>query len=146
MSEAERHHISREDPYFQHDALIGDAVLRGEPYGLRLKLHEAEERFRNHEELFPLTQRTGTRRSFHAKPYVLEPEITLTAGLSSIPRPAGAIGEVTDAAWHGMRHREVGQAQDWYYPADRVLMIWECFLLDQYKETVPSKEMNLRAL
>ncbi len=51
-----------------------------------------------------------------------------------------------DAEWRGMRHREVGQAQAWYYPADRILMIWECFPLDQYKETVPSKDMNLRAL
>jgi len=146
MTESERRDISPEDPYFQHDELIGDVMLRGEPYSLRLKLHEAEERIRDHEELFPVTQRTGTRRYFHAKPYVLEPEITLTVGLSPTVRPDGAIGEVTDAEWRGMRHREVGQAQAWYYPADRVLVIWECFLLDQYMVPEPSRDMTLGTL
>lgn len=146
MPESERHDRFQEDPYFQHDELIGDVVLRGEPYGLRLKLHDAEERFRDHKELFPLTQRTGTRRYFHAKPYVLEPEITLTVGLSPTPQPDGALGEVTGSEWHGLRHREVGQAQAWYYPADRGLMIWECFLLDRYREEEPSRDMTLGVL
>lgn len=119
----ERRDISQEDPYFRHDELLGDVVLGGEPYGLRLKLHEGDERFREREELFPLKQRTGTRRYFHAKPYVLEPEITLTVDLAPAACPGGALGEVTGSEWRGMRHREVGQAQAWYYPADRVLVI-----------------------
>lgn len=142
----ERSDISQELPYFGHDELIGDVVLAGEPYGLRLKLHESEERFRGHTELFPLRERTGTRRYFHAKPYVLEPEITLTVDLSPAHRPDGAIGAVRDSTWEGMRHREVGQAQAWYYPADRVLVIWEYFFLDPYREPLPLRDMSLLTL
>ncbi len=133
-------------PYFGHDELIGDVVLAGEPYGLRLELHESEERFRGHTELFPLRQRTGTRRYVHAKPYVLEPEITLTVDLSPTHRHGDAVGVVAASSWEGMRHREVGQAQAWYYPVDRVLVIWECFLLGPYREREPVRDMSLGAL
>ena len=50
------------------------------------------------------------------------------------------------STWEGMRHREVGQAQAWYYPADRVLMIWECFFLDAYQEPKPQRDMSLSTL
>lgn len=138
----ERPDISRELPYFGHDELIGNVVLAGEPYGLRLKLHESEERLRGHREIFPVRSRTGTRRYFHAKPYVLEPQITLTVDLSPAHRPDGAIGAVAGSTWEGMRHREIGQAQAWYYPADRVLVIWECFLLGPYREPEPVRDMS----
>lgn len=60
------------------------------------------------------------------EPYILEPEITLTV--------------------EGLRHREVGQAHAWYYPADRVLMIRECYLLDHYVECELSGDMTLGTL
>lgn len=142
----EKQDISHELPYFGHDELIGDVVLAGEPYGLRLKLHESDERFRNHRELFPLREPTGTRRYFHAKPYVLEPEITLTVDLFPGSRQDDAIGEVTGSTWQGMRHQEVGQAQAWYYPADRTLMIWECYLVDPYRESELQRDMSQRVL
>jgi len=68
---------------------------------------------------------------------VFEPEITLTVDLSPTRSQDGSIGEVAGSTWEGMGHREVGQAQAWYYPGDRVLMIWECFLLDPYTHAGP---------
>lgn len=77
---------------------------------------------------------------------MLEPEVTLTLDLSPTRRQDGAIGTVADSTWEGMRHREVGQAQAWYYPADRVLVIWECFLLGPYREPEPARDMSLITL
>jgi len=125
---------------------ISPSTPYGDPYELRLKLHESDERFRHHRELFPLRQWTGTRRYVHAKPYVLEPEITLAVDLSPTHRHGDAVGAVAASSWEGMRHREVSQAQAWYYPVDRVLVIWECYLLDPYREPLPITDMSLLTL
>jgi hypothetical protein len=73
---------------------------------------------RNVAELVPLAHPVGERGYVHARPYVLEPEITLTVGLFPTLREGGAVGEVVDSAWEGMRHVEIGQAQAWHYPAN----------------------------
>lgn len=113
---------------------------------IRMKLHQAEEPIFRHEELFPLAQHTGTRTYFHAKPYVLVPDITLTVALSPDAQPDGAIGRVTKSDLRGVRHREIGQAQAWYYPADRTLMLWECYLLDWYRQDDPTRDQALSTL
>lgn len=113
---------------------------------IRLKLHQSEERFTRHEELFPLTQHTGTRSYFHAKPYILVPDIRLTVGLFPQPRPDGAIGEVVSSRTEGSRQVEIGQAQAWYYPTDRVLMLWECYPFDAYRHHDPVQDTVLASL
>ena len=74
---------------------------------------------------------------------MLEPEITLTVGLSSTPREMGAVGEVVDATWKGMRHVEIGQAQAWSYPAERLLVLWECYLFDRWRLADPLQDRAL---
>ena len=32
----------------------------------------------------------------------------------------------------GLRQNQVGNAQAWYYPADGVMVLWECFSLIRY--------------
>lgn len=123
-------HQADPDPYWTADVELGDVPLRGESTTVCLRLRESDERFTRHGELVPLTQTTGTRRYIYARPYVLEPDIRLTVALSPTPRPDGAIGRVSGVRWAGMRHREVGQAQAWYYPADALLVLWECYLYD----------------
>ena len=113
---------------------------------VRLKLHQSEERIRDHEELLPLEHKSGPRLYVHAKPYVLEPAITLTVGLCPTSTETGAVGEVVGSEWEGMRHREVGQAQAWYYPLDRLLMLWECYLFDSYRQTDPVHDPALHAV
>lgn len=141
------HHVDQ-NPYWSNDVLLGEVPL---PHGaalVRLRLHESEEAYhgRNIAELVPLSQPTGRRSYVHAKPYVLEPEITLTIGLSPTPRDAGAVGEVVDSAWEGMRHVEIGQAQAWYYPHDRLVMLWECYLLDRWRLADPLHDAALQAV
>jgi hypothetical protein len=132
----EREHDT--DPYWTDDFLLAEAPVQGEPSAVRLRLHRAEE-------LVPLAHRTGTRAYVHAKPYVLEPELTLSVGLYPAETDQGAIGEVLSSDWVGMRQREIGQAQAWFYPADRLLILWECFLEDQFRHDDPLHDPALAA-
>jgi hypothetical protein len=141
-----REHDGGERPYFQQDLAIGEVRFHGEPYTVRLQLHQSEERFTRSEELFPLTQTTGTRTYFHAKPYILVPDFRLTIETFPSPRADGAIGKVTDSEWEGMRHQEIGQPQAWYYPGDRALMLWECYLHDSYQRGKPQEDPALATL
>lgn len=87
----------------------------------------------------PATRGPGDAGRRHApllRPAPLRP-ITVTVGLAPAPRPGGAIGEVRSSEWAGLRHEELGQAQAWYYPEDRLLLLWECYLLDRFREDDP---------
>ncbi len=95
---------------------------------LRLRAHMSEERCRQDtdlEEIVPLKARRGTRIYVLARPYVLEPDISITLAL--YPAPGGAIGEVTASEWEGMRARDIGQAQSWLYREDHTLILWEAY-------------------
>jgi hypothetical protein len=87
------------DRYWRDDVLVGEIPLPDGSALLRLRRHQSEEAYhgRNIAELISLSQSTGMRSYVHAKPYVLEPEITLTIGLSPTPQDAGVIGEVVDS-------------------------------------------------
>lgn len=39
-----------------------------------------------------------------------------------------AIGKVLSSEVKGMRQHEIGNAQAWYYPTDKKIVLWECFL------------------
>ncbi len=127
----EREHENH-DEYWTDDLSLGEVALPREISVVRLRWHQSEERIRDHEELLPLEHKTGPRFYIHARPYVLEPAITLTVGLYPTSTETGAVGEVVGSEWEGMRHREVGQAQAWYYPLDRLLVLWECYLFDAW--------------
>ena len=42
------------------------------------------------------------------------------------------------------QQREIGQAQAWYYPADHLLVLWECFLEDPFRQDEPTADELLR--
>ena len=134
------------DRYWQTDLAAGEVRLWDQTHTLRWKVHQAEERFTRMTELIPLTQASGTRTYFDLRPYILVPSITLTVGLSPIPRADGAIGEVTGSGGEGLRHEELGQAQAWYYPADRTLLIWECYLHARFHQADPRADALLATL
>ena len=142
----EHHHQS--DPYWTGDHLLGELPLPDGPSLVRLRLHQSEEAYdrRNLADLVPLRHPTGRRDYIHAQPYVLAPEFTLTVGLFPTPRASGAIGEVVDSSWEGMRHVAIGQAQAWSYPRDRVLVLWECYLFDRWRRADPLPDPALAAL
>ena len=123
------------------DVLRGEITLAGQAYSLRLLAHREEERYheRATDELVPLSSTTGVRTYVQVRPYVLEPEITLTIGVYEQQRASGAIGEVLDSTWQGMRHRDIGRAQAWYYPADELVVLWECYLHERERRgSIPS--------
>jgi hypothetical protein len=142
----------REQPqteYYTLDEAIGEVRLwRDERYTLRLKAHVADEIYREsrHSEIIPLKQPRGVRTSVHAKPYVLIPDIRLTVGLSPAPDPAAEIGTVTASDWEGMKHEELGSCMAWYYPEDRVIVLWEAYLLPHYRADELLKDTNTYAL
>jgi hypothetical protein len=133
----------RSDPYWQHDFAVDVGAIEDHPaFGIRFKAHESEERYYRGEgdELVPLTVSRGTRRYFHGKPYQLEPDYHLTVALHPVPPPTGEVGVVESSSWEGMRHREIGQAQGWYYPEDRTLILWECFLEERFQQGTPQED------
>lgn len=127
------------DPYWQHDVAIETPpsydLTAG--FGFRFKVHEGTEQYgRSHEDLVRLTG-PGTRLYFHGKPYQLLADHHLTVGLFSVPPPSGEIGLVEDVRWEGFKHQELGNAQGWYYPENRTLVLWECFLEERYRGGSP---------
>jgi hypothetical protein len=137
-----------EDPYWSDDLLVGELRLPMGAALVRLRLHQSAEPYdrRNVATLVPLTHASGNRSYSHAQPYVLEPEITLIVGLYPAPSTSGAVGEVVASDWEGMRHHEIGQAQAWYYPLDRLLLLWEYYLFDVYRRPDPVADPALAIL
>ena len=39
-----------------------------------------------------------------------------------------SIGEVLSTQVRGMRQQQIGNAQAWYYPQEKLIVLWECFL------------------
>ena len=127
------------DPYWQADAALGEAPLfRGEVYSIRMRLHTERERASRRHEIASLSDAVRERVYLHGKPYILVPDIILTVRLHDRPDPGGAIGAVAGSDWTGMRHEDIGQAQGWYYPADHLLVIWECFVRRVTRWEIPA--------
>jgi hypothetical protein len=131
-----REHERKQDPHWSDDLLVGELPLPTGPALVRLRLHQSEKTYheRHSARLLPVRHPAGTRTYIQARPYLLEPAITLTVGLFPTPETTGAIGEVVDSAWDGMHHVEIGQAQAWPYPGDRLLVLWECSLFNRWRQ------------
>lgn len=130
------------DPYWQHDVAIEmprSYDLTG-GFGFRFKIHEATERYgHSHEDLVRLSG-SGARAYFHGRPYQLIADHHLTVDLFAVPRPTGEIGTVKAATWEGFKHQELGNAQGWYYPENRTLVLWECFLEERFRGGPPYED------
>ena len=132
-----------QDPYWQHDFAVELSSLGDEPgLGVRFKAHESQEPFHHGQlgEIVPLRARRGTRIYFHGKPYEPEPDYRISLLLHPAPLPTGEIGTVQESTWKGLRHREIGQAQAWYYPQDATLVLWECFLEERSRGRDPTND------
>jgi len=117
-------------PYWQQDLLLGEARIHGERTSLRLRLHTSEE-------------------SYHGRAHELvtlsQPLISLSVALT--PEPTSEeLGTVMDSQWEGFRHEEVGAAQVWFYPADRLLVLWEAYLFEPYTQPDPPQDSALATL
>lgn len=45
-----------------------------------------------------------------------------------------------------MRRRHVGNAQGWYYPSERTIILWECFFDPPYRREPAAEDPNLAQL
>src|SRR5437867_4383242 len=90
------------DPYWTDDTSLFEGSFRythNAPTTVRARVHVDEERYRLEAadlESSLIAYKTGTRSYVHLKPYVLEPEITLTVGLYPSAKDQ-AVGEVLDS-------------------------------------------------
>ncbi len=136
------------DTYWNFNKVIGEGTIEGTHSLISLKLHRSEEKYDKPplHELFSLSSRRGTRIYFHAKPYILIPDMTLTFAAYPKPAPGGAIGEVISTDVTKLKVREIGTAQAWYYPAENALVLWECFLEAPYRTAAHPAEDALLTL
>ena len=83
-------------------------------------------------------------------PYVLEPKLTFTVGLYNKPKKyadqESPIGEVIGSNNEGLREVQVGNAQAWYYPADKTIVLWECFFDDRFRKFPLLEDTNMQKL
>ena len=127
MKEQEQPH--HEEPFWTIDEELGELELLERPsgpalYTVRLKARQESAPYHPKRELYPLAHK-GTRQEVWGKAYILVPDITLTVGLYKNLPPSGAIGQVTNSTWHGMRHHDIANVRGLYYQEDQVLAIWE---------------------
>jgi hypothetical protein len=148
----------QEAPYWTHDTSLFTGSFyffgRGEPVLVRGKLHLAESPYSKTDldlDIIPISQKRGVSTYIHLKAYVLVPDITLTIGLYPEPKQYAdqmpAIGEVI--ASHEapkMREHEIGNGQAWYYPADRLIELWECDFFPPYREAPIHEDRNMAGL
>jgi len=135
-----------ETPYWQFDWPIGNAPILGRRQPVSLRVHIADEAFSRRSDLLTLSQWRGTRTYIHAHPYILIPEITVTMQLTPVCDALGAIGHVTAARQHGMREHDIGRAQAWYYPADAIVILWECYLNEWCRGEFPGQDEALHVV
>jgi hypothetical protein len=124
-------------PYYQND-----------PRMVQGRIHVSQEHF-YHElvtEIIPLSSKRGTRQYVNMQPYILEPQMFMTVGMYQKPKQYAdqdeAIGEVLSTQLKGMRQHQIGNSQAWYYPQDKLIVLWECFL-DGHMRNVKSLTEDL---
>ena len=148
-----------EQPYYTLDTSLFEGTFRyfsrrNEPVPVRGKVHTSQEQYslrQAEQEIVPIKTLTWQRTYFHMKPFVLIPDISFTIGLYKTSKQYAdqepAIGEVFESYEKPhMREQEIGQAQAWYYPPDKTIVLWECYLYEFVRDTSLVEDPNMRNL
>jgi hypothetical protein len=145
-----------EDSFWTHDTILFEGRFKyyqDKKQQIRGKIHLAGERydfnnFGHSLERRYLNNPKGQRIYLLMHPYVVQPNIVM----SMIVQPkhyadAGLVlGKTTDARVEGFRHEDIGSAQAWYYPQDKVLVLWECFFHEYARDVPLLKDTNMANL
>jgi hypothetical protein len=116
------------------------------------RFHTSEEDyFGAASEIVPLQHKKGRCAYIMMHPYVLEPILTFTVGLYKAPKPyadqESAIGKtISQPKQEGFREVQVGSAQAWYYPADKTIVLWECFFSEGFRRHPLSEDRSMQKL
>ena len=121
------------------------------PQKVHGRFHTSDERsFDARHEIIPLTQRSGQRTYILMHPYVLEPNFHVTVRLHDKPKhyadQESPIGEVIRSEHTGFREVAVGSGQAWYYPADKTIVLWECFFDGRFHKHPFATDTNMKQL
>jgi hypothetical protein len=130
-------------PYYQNDT----RMVQG-------KIHLSDEKFRYREhEIIPLNMKPGEtcRRTYvMMHPYVIEPEVFMTVGMYPKPKQYAdqdeAIGEVLSTQVKGMRQHQIGNSQAWYYPEDKLIVVWECYFYNFMRDKPLPEDEHMKNL
>jgi hypothetical protein len=116
------------------------------------RFHKSEEEYRDaSHEIIPISERKAKRTYVMMHPYVLEPKLTITVGLFNKPKhyadQDAAIGQtIGQPQQQGFREVQLGNAQAWYYHADKIIVLWECFFDDRFRRHPLSEDANMQKL
>jgi hypothetical protein len=122
-----------------------------EPQQVWGRFHTKEEEYRGiSDEIIPIREKRGKRTYVMMQPYVVEPQLTLTVGLYEKSKryhdQDSHIGEVIGSSHEGFRQVRIGDAQAWYYPADKTIVLWECFFEDRFRKGPLPEDTNMQNL
>jgi hypothetical protein len=143
------------DDYWTHDIPLFTGrfpYYRNEPQMVQGKIHLSKQRIYTKivREIVPLKSKRGFRSYVNLRPYVLEPQFVINVGMYSKPKQyadqESAIGQVLSSKVNGVRQHGVGSAQAWYYPKDKVIVLWECFLHSPMRNKPLPEDENMRQL
>ena len=119
------------------------------PQQIHGRFHTSDEEYSpSRHEIIPLSERRGQRTYVLMQPYVLQPKLTFTVGVYNRPKQyadqESPIGKVIGAPQaQGFREVEVGNAQAWYYPAEKTIVLWECFFYDDFRKHPMATDPNM---
>jgi hypothetical protein len=82
---------------------------------------------------------------------MLEPKLTITVGLYPKPKVYAdqdeAIGQtIGQPKQDGFREAQLGNAQAWYYPEDKTIVLWECFFDSRFRRHPIPEDRNMQNL
>jgi hypothetical protein len=122
------------------------------PQQVHGRFHTSDEHYTPwRREIIPLSARKGERTYVMMQPYVLQPELTFTARIYNTPKhyadQESPVGEVSGRPqMQGFREFQLGNAQAWYYPADKAIVLWECFFYDDFRKHPLAEDTNMQNL
>src|SRR5918992_1602270 len=143
------------DDYWTYDIPLFTGrfpYYRNEPQMVQGKIHLSKQRIYTKivHEIVPLKSKRGFRSYVNLRPYVLEPQFVINFGMYSKPKQyadqESAIGQVLSSKVNGVRQHVVGSAQAWYYPKDKLIVLWECFLHSPMRNKPLLEDENMRQL
>jgi hypothetical protein len=146
--------VIEDDYWTEHQQLLTAQfpTYYRKPQKVRGKFHARDERyFDSTRDIIPLMHRSGQRTYIMMHPYVLEQVLTMTVGLYNKPKhyadQDSAIGKtIGQPKQEGFRQVRVGNAQAWYYHEDKMIVLWECFFDDRFRNHPLSDDTNMQKL
>jgi hypothetical protein len=145
-----------DDPFWTHDTKLFEGTFhyyRDKKREVRGKLHISEEKYDFNEfghslEIYALKSAKGARTYILMQPHIREPNVSMTVALN--PKHYAdmeqVVGKTTGTRVEGFRDVQIGNAQAWYYPEDKVLVLWDCYLYEFARDLPLRKDTNMLQL